>query len=325
MKAVIANGYGSSAVLALQDVSTPLPQADEVRIKLHASPVSQADTMMRQGTPRFARLFLGLLRPKHPIPGTGLAGVVDCIGDKVTHLNVGDEIYGESADSFGCHAQYIILPSDALIRKKPKSIAFEQASTLCDGPLTAYNFLVHMANIQPQQTVLINGASGSIGHAAVQIAKAKGANVIAVCSQKNHEWVTKLGADQVIDYHQEDFTQNKSAYDVIFDTVGKRSFKCCKHALTSTGMYLSPVLSLSLLGHMLLSVIWGNKKAKFSATGLTDKGLLNEWLIQLEALIEKKQLSPFVEKIYPLDAIHQAHDHVDTQHKKGSVVINLAS
>lgn len=323
MKAVVAQGYGNAQVLKVMDVPTPDVKDNEVRVKLELSGVSQADTMMRKGTPKFTRLFLGLTKPKHAIPGTSFAGVIDAIGKDVKEFEIGDHVYGETSVNFGAHAQWVCVKADGLIRRVPDGLTLEQVATLCDGPLTAYNFLTELAQLKSGQRVLINGASGSIGSVAVQIAKSLGAEVTAVCSGKNTHWVKDLGADHVLDYETHDFTTLNKSYDVIFDTVGKRNYQDCKPVLSEHGQYLSPVLTLPLLLNMLISHFFSKQKAKFTATGLSPVPMLNNQLQSIEYLMLNQQLKVHIDRRYSLNDIQAAHEYVDSQRKKGVVLLTF--
>lgn len=252
MKAIVCPKYGSPDVLQLREVEKPTPKDNEVLIKVYAASVTAADGMMRRGSPVYARLLLGLMRPKRPIPGTGFSGVVEAVGQEVARFKEGDPVFGETGLGFGANAEWVCLPETGVLAAKPTQMTHEQAAPVCDGALTSLNFLKEIGNVQSGQSVLINGASGSLGTAAVQLAKHLGAGVTGVCSGANVELVKALGADRVIDYTKEDFTKAGQAYDVVFDTVGRSSFPRCKGALKPHGVYLSPVLSLPLL----LQTMW---------------------------------------------------------------------
>ncbi len=324
MRALIATGYGPPEVLHLAEVERPRPKPNELLIRVHTSTLTAADSMMRRGDPAFARLFLGLRKPKAPIPGTGLAGTVDAVGSAVTKFSVGDEVFGEAGLHFGAHAEFVCVPENGVILPKPEFLSFSEASTLCDGPMTSYNFLRTMAGVKPGQHVLINGASGALGTAAIQLANTFGARVTGVCSTANIELVTSLGAEHVIDYTTQDFTQNHDCYDIIYDTVGKSSYQRCNKALTPGGMYLSPVLSIPLLFQTLWTKIVGTKKARFDATGLRPASVLKGYLRALIAMVEEGTLRTVVERKYELDNFIEAHRHVDTGHKKGTVLLQIA-
>ena len=203
-----------------------------------------------------------------------------------------------------------------------ENLNYEEAAGMCDGGITSLNFLVNMGNIKAGQKVLINGASGSLGTAAIQIAKHFGTEVTGVCSSRNMNLVKKLGADHVIDYTKQDFTSNINRYDLIYDTVGVRSFTECRPALTEHGVYLSPVLGMPVLGHMMVTSVFGKKKAKFSATGALPVQETKRLLELLLEIIEAGKLRGILDRTYPLDQLAEAHTYVDTGHKKGNVVLN---
>lgn len=324
MRAVVATGYGSTDVLKLTTMPRPEPDARSLCVRVLATNVSAADSMMRRGDPAYARLFLGVRRPKAAVPGTGFAGVVSAVGDAVTEFAVGDAVFGEAGVAFGAHAEFVCVPSDGIVLRKPQEISFSDAAALCDGPLTSLNFLARMAEVQPGQRVLINGASGSLGTAAVQLAKAMGAEVTGVCSAKNAALVRELGADEVIDYSADDFTARRDTYDVIYDTVGKRSFRACEPALRAGGTYLSPVLSLGLLLQMAWTAVVGSKRARFDATGLRPAGELREMLADIARRMVAGQLRLITDRTYRLDQIAAAHAYVDTNRKRGNVIVSLA-
>lgn len=324
MKAIVATKYGSPEVFQLREIAKPTPKANEVLVRIHASSVTAADTMMRRGTPFYGRLFTGILKPDNPIPGTGFAGVVEAVGKDVTHFAEGDAVFGESVLGAGTNAEYTCVAENGIIISKPANISFAEAASICDGPLTSLNFLKNLATIQPGQKVLINGASGSLGTAAVQLAKYFEAEVTGVCSTNNVELVKSLGADHVIDYTQEDFTKSNVLYDVIYDTVGKSSYSKVKNVLTANGTYISPVLSISLLLQMIWTSIVGNKKARFSATGILPAHALREFLYELRAMISAGYLKSIVDRQYPLEQIAEAHAYVDNGHKRGNVVLSMS-
>ena len=329
MKAIVCTKYGSPNVLQLRDVEKPTPKDNEVLIKINASSVTAADTMMRKGSPVIGRLFIGLMKPKNPIPGTGFAGEIESVGNDVVQFKEGDQIFGESILVAGTNAEYVCVTENGILAKKPDNMTFEQAAPVCDGALTSMNFLKDLAKIQHGQRVLIIGASGSLGTSAVQLAKCFGADVTGVCSTTNVELVKSLGADKVIDYTKQDFTSTGQTYDIIYDTVGKSSFSHCKGSLTEKGVYVSPVLGLALL----LQIIWNSiigslpgrkpgKKAMFSATGLLPVAKLRTFLLELQKLIEGGQLKSIIDRQYPLEKIAEAHAYVDKGHKRGNVVIH---
>lgn len=324
MQAVITTGYGSPEVFKPGRAPKPSPSPDEILVRIHASPVTKADTMMRTGKPYIGRLFLGLTKPKHLIWGTGFAGVVESVGANVTKFNPGDRVFGENVNHFGTYAEYVSIPEDGIVAHMPESLAFTEAAGMCDGGVTSLNFLCNLGKIRAGQHVLINGASGSLGAAAVQLAKHFGARVTAVCSTANVALVKALGADEVIDYTRQDFTAQENRYDLIYDTVGARSFQECKKALTPKGSYISPVLGMSLLIDMLATSLFGNKKAKFSATGALPKAEIKRLLALLINIVEAGHLRMPIDRTYPLEQIVEAHTYIDTGRKKGNVVLTPA-
>lgn len=322
MKAILTTGYGSPDVLQLEEVAKPEPKDNEVLIKVYAASISTAEGMMRIGKPYIGRLFTGISKPNNSIPGTGFAGIIESIGKTVKLFKKGDQVFGENITSFGTNAEFVCVPEDGVITTKPDYLTFEEAAPVCDGALTSINFLKNIAKIQPGQKVLINGASGSLGTAAVQIAKYYGAVVTGVSSTTNLALVKSLGADEAIDYTKEDFTNSIGKYDIIYDTVGKSSYSASKKALAKNGIYVSPVLGMSLLVDMMCSSIFGKKKAKFSATGLLPVTELNLLLKEVKEIIGAGRLKTIIDKKYPLDRIAEAHTYVDKGHKKGNVVMS---
>lgn len=320
MKAMISTKYGGPEVLQLQEVDKPIPKDNEVLVKIHASPISTAGTMMRTGYPLIGRLFMGLTKPKNSIAGVGFSGEIESIGNKIKLLKKGDKVFGESLITFGTHAEYVCIEEEGVIAIKPENISYEEAAVVGDGPITSLNFLKNLANIQPGQSILINGASGSLGTAAVQLAKHLGATVTGVCSTRNIEMVKSLGADEVIDYTKVDFTKNGKTYDVIYDTVGKSSFAKCKKILNEKGIYMSPVLDFLLLFQMLWTLVFGNKKAMFSATGALPIPVIRNFLQETKELYEKGKLKIVIDKRYSLEQIPDAHRYIDKGHKVGNVV-----
>lgn len=321
MKAITYTRYGSPDVLRLQELAMPVAAEGELLVRIHAASVTAADGMMRAGTPRIGRLFLGVLRPKNPVPGTGFAGEVVACGAGVRQYQTGDRVFGETVFGFGSNAQYLRVAESGVIAHLPDNVSYEAAAPVCDGPLTGMNFLHNLAGIQAGQRVLINGASGSLGSAAVQIARLAGAHVTAVCSAGNAGMVRDLGADQVIDYTREDFTASAQRWDVIYDTVGKSSFSRCKPVLNIGGQYLSPVLGFALLWQMLWSARFGNKKAKFSATGVLPVAELRRLLSQLHGMYASGALRSFIDRRYDLSGAAEAHRYVATGRKRGNVVL----
>ncbi|MFN8597826.1 MAG: NAD(P)-dependent alcohol dehydrogenase [Anaerolineae bacterium] len=322
MKAIVATQYGAPEVLQLQEVEKPAPKDQEVLIKVHATTVNVGDCRMRSFDvpPLFwlpARLTLGFNRPKNPVYGMELAGEVEAVGKHVERFEPGDQVFASTLNNnFGAHAAYKCLPEDAAIAPKPNTMTYEEAATLALSANTALFFL-EAANIQPGQKVLINGASGSVGTFAVQLAKYYGAEVIGVCSARNIALVKSLGADRVIDYTQEDFTRNGETYDVIFDAAGTTKYAQCKDALKANGYYLHTVIvnaGLQGLWHVVTKdkhVVGGTAAPRTEA------------LVFLKELVEQGRLKSVIDRCYPLEHIVDAYRYVETGHKTGNVVITV--
>ena len=319
MKAIQYSEYGPPEVLGLTEIEKPVPGDNEVLIKIQETVVTPADCVFREGSPFVARLAAGLFKPKHNIPGVELAGIVEATGKDVKNFKPGDQVFGSACTGYGAHAEFKCLPEDQLDRK-PVNMSYGQAAALVDGGLTALIFLRDTAKVQSGQKVLINGASGSVGSFAVQLAKHYGAEVTGVCGSNNVEFVKSLGADFVIDYTREDFTKNDESYDIIFDTVGKSSFSRSKGALTKKGTYLSTVLTAGIVFQMFKTCMFSRKKAKFAAAGLQHS---KANLIFLRELAEAGKLKANIDRYYPLEEIVEAHRYVETGRKKGGVVLTL--
>ena len=283
MKAIVHEKYGPPEVLQLKEVTKPVPKDNEVLIRVRAAAATTAGLAGRTGKPYFARLFSGLTKPKNNILGIELAGEIEAVGRDVSLFTVGDQVFGMTGGtSLGAYAEYKCMPEDGALIAKPTNMDYEEAVACVEGGLTALNFLKNKANIQPGQNVLIYGASGAVGTASIQVAKYFGAEVTGVCSTANIELVKSLGADKVIDYTKEDFTQNGQTYDIIFDTVGKRSFSICKGSLKQNGVYLDAGGVATLLP-MLWTSLFGSKKAILAATYVRPAKEIAEDLISLRS------------------------------------------
>jgi NADPH:quinone reductase-like Zn-dependent oxidoreductase len=317
MKAIVYTQFGPPEVLQLKEVKTPEPKDHEVLIRIYATTVVKEDPDMRASPG-----FNGLLKPRNLILGQELAGEIEAVGSAVTRFRPGDQVLG--IDSFGAYAEYKCMSEDKALVLKPANMTYEEAAAVPNGALTALPFLRDKGKIRSGQQVLIYGASGSVGTAALQLARIFGADVTGVCSTGNVEMVKSLGAEQVIDYTKVDFTQNGKSYDIIFDTVGKSSFTHCKEALKPHGIYLTIEAKPASLLHMWTSK-FGSKKAYVGFAGLRpvpDK--LNDIRFALE-LFEAGKLKPIIDRCYPLEQIAEAHEYVDTGHKKGNVVITVVA
>lgn len=320
MKAIVYEKYGTPDVLQLKDVEKPTPKANEVLIKVFATTVTSADSTMRKGEPLWGRLIIGLRKPRKKLTvlGLELAGEIEAIGTEVKRFKKGDRVFGFTGFGVGAYAEYKCMPEKGSLCLKPTNKSYEEAAAAVDGASTALFFLRDKANIQSGESVLIIGASGSIGTYAVQLAKYFGAAVTGVCSTKNIELVKSLGADKVIDYTQEDFTRNSETYDIIFDTVGKSSFSQCNGVLKGNGRYL-PTTGLKNKFLSLWTSIIGGKQV---VSGMSIEK--TESLIFLKELIEAEKLQIIIDRCYPLAQIAEAHRYVDTGHKKGNVIITVA-
>jgi len=319
MRAVIYQQYGDYDVLHIEDVDTPTPASDEVRVRIHATTVTTASLANVSGKPFIARLAspnLGITRPKEQILGVELAGVVDAVGRNVSSFQVGDRVIAEPET--GAFAEFICMQEDGLIARMPESTSFPEAAAACDAFLTAMPFLRDTANLRQGQHVLINGASASIGTAAIQIAKHFGAEVTGVCSSNNVELAASLGADHVIDYTQDDFTRGARTYDVIFDVVAKSSFGRCKRVLSDQGIYMT---TFPTLGVFLPK--FGGKQAKFLASGLRPPEDRRKDLRLLPELMDAGVLRTVIDRMYTLDQIVEAHRYVASGHKKGNVIVTV--
>jgi NADPH:quinone reductase-like Zn-dependent oxidoreductase len=324
MKAIVYEQYGPPEVLQLQEVEKPVPKDNEILIKIHATTVAAEDPRWRSFTfPAWGwlplRIQLGIRKPRNKILGFELAGEIESAGKDVKRFKEGDQVFGHTL-SAGTYAEYKCVSEDGVLAIKPDNMSYEEAVALPNGTLTALLFLRDKGNIQSGQKVLINGASGSVGTAAVQLAKYFGTEVTGVCSTANLEWVKSLGADKVIDYTQEDFTQSSERYDIIFDVKGWRSFAHCKSSLEQGGIYLTTNPGLKVFLQILWTSLVGNKKVKWVASGLVAKA---KDLIFIKELVEERKIKPVIDRRYPLEQMAEAHRYVETGHKRGDVVITV--
>lgn len=322
MKAVLCTKYGSPDVLQLEEVEKPIPKDNELLIKIHASSVTAGDCEIRgfkmPGWLWFpARIGFGIRGPRNKILGQELAGEIESLGKDVKRFKKGDQVFGRTGFGFGAHAEYICLPEDGVLTKKPSNMAYEEAAAVPFGGLDALHF-IRKGNIKNGQKVLINGASGSIGTFAVQIAKYFGADVTGVCSTSNLVMVRSIGAEHVIDYTKEDFTKNGQLYDVIFDVVGKSSFSDSLRSLKQNGLY---ILANPGLLQMVRGPWHSTRSSKKVIIGAANPR--TEDLIFLKELIEKGKIKTVIDKCYPLEEIADAHRYVEKGHKKGNVVIKV--
>lgn len=322
MKAVIYTQYGAPDVLQVKDIEKPAPGAGEVLVKIRAASANPLDWHMMRADPFLVRLGGGLRRPKNPRLGADVAGCVEAVGGSVTQFQPGDEVFGAGLGSF---AEYVTIPENRLALK-PSGCSFEEAAALPVAALTALQGLRDSGQIRPGQSVLVNGASGGVGTFAVQIARALGAEVTGVCSTQNLEMVRALGATQVIDYTQEDFTRNGRRYDVIYDAVGNRSVSAYRRALTPHGIcVIAGFRSLPrLFEHMVLGPL--RSMVGHRRVGLMKMATVNHKdLVYIKELLETGKVAPIIEKRYPLHEVSEAIRHLEQGHARGKVVIAVQS
>jgi NADPH:quinone reductase-like Zn-dependent oxidoreductase len=325
MKAAVITRYGPPDVVQIREVERPIPKHDEVLVRIRASTVCAADWRIRKADPFAVRFFAGLFRPKKiRIGGMELAGTVESVGQTVTRFAPGQEVFGGTLFKLGTHAEFVCVP-ETLLAMKPANLPLEEAAAIFFGGMTVLGFLAN-AKIQAGDKVLVYGASGSVGVFAVQLAKHYGAHVSAVCSTANLDLVKSLGADAVVDYTKQDFSQSGRIYDMIFDTVGKSGFWRSLRSLKPGGYYIL-VAGLGLewfIANVLGSLaggLWAWVTGAAKVIGTPKRGDTVERLSFLKELIEAGKLRTVIEKRYSLDEIAEAHRHAEAGHKKGHVVI----
>lgn len=326
MKAIVYREYGSPDVLELKEVEKPVPRDNEVLIRVYATTVTTGDVNARgfvfvpQGFRLLARLMFGLRKPKKEILGFELAGEIEAIGKNVSMFKEGDQVYGIDGNNMGAYAEYKCFDEDNALVIKPASLTFEEAASIPNGALTALYFLREKGNIESGQKVLVNGASGSVGSAAIQLAKYFGAKVTGVCSSSNIDRVKSLGADHLIDYTKEDFCKNGHIYDIILDTVGNVPYSKCKSSLSKKGKLL---LVAAGLPEFLQSAWLSFTSSKKIIVGGGMESERKEYLMFLNKLIEEGKFHSVIDKKYPFEGTADAHRYVDGGHKKGNVVITV--
>jgi NADPH:quinone reductase-like Zn-dependent oxidoreductase len=317
MRAVVHERYGPPEVLEVKDVERPVPADDEVLVRVHASSVTRTDVGLRDTEYWFTRALTGLRRPRRVIAGMELAGVVEAVGASVTELQEGDEVFGIRG---GANAEYVAVRESGVIARKPANLSFEEAAGVADGALLALTLMKSAFPLEGKR-IVVYGASGSIGVAAVQLAKHFGAHVTAVCNTKSVELVRSLGADEVVDYLREDFTRNGETYDLVFDAVGKHSFRRVRRSLAPGGSYITA--DLGFVYHVpllqLATRFVGSKRARLGI-GTYRKDDLR----LLAELIEKGDFRPVIDRTYPLEEVVDASRYVETHQKTGNVVLRVA-
>ncbi|MBX3273848.1 MAG: NAD(P)-dependent alcohol dehydrogenase [Sandaracinaceae bacterium] len=322
MRAAVYERYGPPSVLEVREVRAPEPRDHEVRVAVAASTATAACQMMRRGDTLMARVVLGALRPRRRfrVLGIEIAGTVERVGRRVTRFAPGDRVFGFTGFGSGGYAEYVCLHEDASLARAPDGLSHEEACSLVDGPTTGLYFLRERARLRAGERVAVIGASGSLGTAAVQLARAFGAEVTAVCSGRNAELVRSLGAHHVVDYTREDYAARTGAYDVVFDTIGAGTFARARRALTPRGRYLVTVGGFSLFLRDAWSRVFGRQKLVFGMS-IEKKAALAE----VSALVARGALRPVIDRRYPLAEIAEAHRYVETGRKRGNVVIDIGA
>ncbi len=319
MKAIIYTRYGPPEVLQLMEVEKPTPKDNEVLVKIHATTVNRTDCGFRNPEYFIVRIISGLFGPKRKILGSEMSGEIEAIGKDVKAFKPGEQVFGLNTLKFGTHAEYVCIPEKGSITSKPANMSYEEAAAVCDGMMLAMTYIRDM-DFKKVRKILINGASGSIGSACVQLAKYYDAEITAVCDTRNIELVKSLGAQKVIDYTKDDFTEDDQRYDVVIDAVGKSSFSRCKRLLKPRGIYYSTELGFlsQNIFLSLLTPILKNKKVKF----LIPKDS-KEDVIFFKKLIEAGKYKAVIDRKYPLEQIVEASRYVETGQKTGNVVITV--
>ena len=319
MKAIVYTEYGPPEVAKLIEVSKPVPKDDEVLIRVCASTVNRTDSGIRSAIYFISRFWSGLLRPRYQILGCEFAGIIEEIGKDVITFKNGDNVFGYNDQTFGGHAEFLTISENDAVTTLPNNLNFEEAAPITEGAHYALNS-IRASKLKKGQNVLVYGATGAIGSAAVQLLKHFGINVTAVCNSKNVELVKSLGADMVIDYQTQDFTKTENKFHFIFDAVGKSSFKQCKPLLTKEGVYISTELGKNAenIFFALTTAIWGGKKVLFPIPTINKADV-----IFLKELVEKGEYKPVIDRHYKLDQIVEAYKYVETGQKTGNVIIRI--
>ncbi len=322
MKAIVCPKYGSPDVLKFEDVQKPVPGDNEVLIKIHAAAANAGDWHLMRADPFLIRFMYGLQKPKYKILGTDVAGRVEAVGKNVTQFEVSDEVFGDmSASGFGAFAEYVCAPENR-IALKPTNVTFEEAAAVPSAAVTALQALRDKGKIQAGQKVLINGASGGVGMFAVQIAKAFGAEVTAVCSTRNVEMARSIGADHVIDYTKEDFTQNGQQYDLILAANGYHPISDYRRALSPTGTYVMTGGSSAQMVQAMLFGPWISMTSSQTMSNMVVKPTQQD-LVFMKALLETGKVAPVLDRRYPLSETAEAIRYLEEGHAKGKVIITI--
>ena len=321
MRAAVHERYGPPSVMRIAEVARPEPGPRDLLVKVHASTMNRSDCGFRAAKPFIVRPFSGLLRPRHPVSGTEFSGVVAAIGREVTEFAEGDAVFGRLQDERpGAHAEYLLIPASGAVAHKPSNLSHEQAAAICDGAMMAAMYL-RQVDLARHPRILVNGASGAIGSAAVQLAKARGALVTAVCKTESIEIVRALGADRIVDYRREDFTATDAVHDIVLDVVPTSSFGRCRRLLREGGYYLSAELGPWCQNPLL--ALW-TPLARSRVQVRFPIPFYRKWEASaLKDLAEAGRFTPVIDRVYPLDEIVAAAEYVETGEKIGNVVISV--
>ena len=312
MRAVVRDRYGPPEVLRIGEVDRPAPEDDEVLVRVHATTVNRTDCGWRSGSPFFVRYFTGIRRPKWRILGMEFAGEVEAVGPSVKEFHVGDRVFG--VIGHGANAEFVSVRAGRVLTHMPTGMSFEEAAAICDGWCIALSCLRNV-DLRAGRSVVVYGASGSVGTAAVQLARHLGAHVTAVSNTKNVELVRSLGADEVIDYEHEDFTKNGKTYDVIFDAVGKHSYRRCRRSLAPSGIFVET--DLGFMWHVPLLAL-ASKRVTLGVAKYKQ-----EDVVLLKELVEAGEYRPVIDRVYPLEDVVDATRYVETGQKTGNVVLTV--
>lgn len=325
MKAMIVPTYGGPDVLQCVELPMPVPGSGELLVRVSRTLATPPDCAFRAADPFIVRFFAGLTKPRVPILGDLFSGVVHAVGDGVSRFHPGDRVFGTLAPRTGSYAEYLVVQETGAVQRTPARLSDAEAVAVADGYMTAITFIRDASRASPGMTILVNGASGAIGAAGVQLAKYYGAEVIGVCSARNLELVASLGADRVIDYEREDFTAARGMYDIVFDAVGRSSFSASAPTLKDGGKYLTTVPSFGIARRMLRQALVGpgrgGKIGKLLTTGLRPIASQVADLAFLLQLIDQRAIKPIIDRTYPLEELAEAHRFVESGRKVGSVVI----
>ncbi len=319
MKSAIRRKYGPPNTLKVETIERPTPKAGEVLIKVHATTVNRTDCALVTGKPYIMRLFVGLFNPSHPTPGTDFAGVIEEVGQGVTKFKVGDKVWGFRDEGLHSQAEYMTYSAEKNIDFLPKGISFEDAVASLEAPHYAYNFMKNV-EIKKDSKVLLNGATGGIGSSALQMLKAMGIEVTAVCNTKNIDLIKSLGADKIYNYEKEDFTKDETIYDFVLDAVGKSSFGKCKPLMKEGGIYISSELgdNWENIFYALSTPFFGKKKVIFPIPSN-----IKDSMNYMKGLLEEGKFKPVIDRRYPLEEIADAYEYVASGQKTGNVVITV--